>query len=557
MTTDTNLMDKWKDTDWKKIERSVFKLQKRIYQASSRGDIKTVHKLQKLLIRSRAAKLLAVRKITQDNQGKKTAGIDGVKSLTPKQRIELVENLEIKGKASPVRRVWIPKPGTNEKRGLGIPTMYDRALQCLIKIALEPQWEARFEPNSYGFRPARSAHDAVEAIFKVINQRSRWVLDADIAKCFDKIDQKALLNKTNTSPSIRRQIKKWLEAGVLEGEQLFPTQSGVPQGGVISPLLMNIALHGLETMLKQELNLEKPIFLIRYADDIVVLHDELTVIKQCKEAMAEWLKEMGLELKPSKTRIVHTLERTTEGIGFDFLGFNFRHYKVGKTKSARNKAKLLGFKAIIKPSKEAIKRHNQKLKETIRNNRAATQEQLIKTLNPIIRGWSNYYSTVSSKKVFGQMGYKLFIKLIAWGKWRHPKKNFKWIVKKYWIKDEVTSSFQSRNNQTRLKIHSETAIKKYIKVQNKRSPFDGDWVYWSKRLGEYPEVSTKVAYLLKKQNGECLKCGLFFKDGDLLEIDHIIARNLGGNDAYYNWQLLHRHCHDQKTAMDIAQMRCG
>src|SRR4030095_14072653 len=229
-------MDDWKRIPWKKVHRNVFRLQQRIYRASSRDDHRTVGKLQRLLLKSKSAKLLAVRQVAQDNQGKRTAGIDGIKSLSPHQRLVLTKHLVVDQKASSVRRLWIPKPGTEEKRQLGIPTMHDRALQTLVKAALEPEWEARFEPNSYGFRPGRCAHDAIKAIYGEIYQKSKWALDADISKCFDQIDRTALLAKLNTSPRLRRCIKGWLEAGVMDGEELFPTTAGTPQGGVITPL---------------------------------------------------------------------------------------------------------------------------------------------------------------------------------------------------------------------------------------------------------------------------------------------------------------------------------
>src|ERR687886_1133087 len=200
-TQSKQLMVEWRSIDWRKLEKRVYKLQKRIYQASNRGDIKALRKLQKMLMKSWSARALAVRRVTQDNQGKKTAGVDGLKSLAPKQRLELVNKLHLGTKTSPTRRVWIPKPGTEEKRPLGIPTMKDRALQALAKLALEPEWEARFEPNSYGFRPGRSCQDAVRAIYSAIRLKAKYVLDADIAKCFDKISHEALLNKLNTYPA--------------------------------------------------------------------------------------------------------------------------------------------------------------------------------------------------------------------------------------------------------------------------------------------------------------------------------------------------------------------
>jgi RNA-directed DNA polymerase len=219
----------WGQVKWKKLERCVWKLQKRIYRASSRGDIKTVRRLQKTLLHSWNAKVIAVRRVSQDNQGKKTAGVDGVKSLSPEQRLALARQLRLTGKACPTRRVWIPKLGKDERRPLGIPVMYDRALQALVKLALEPEWEARFEPNSYGFRPGRSCHDAIEAIFNAIRYKAKYALDADIAKCFDRIDHKALLAKMATYPSLRRQVKAWLRSGGNETRD-------ATRGGNISPI---------------------------------------------------------------------------------------------------------------------------------------------------------------------------------------------------------------------------------------------------------------------------------------------------------------------------------
>src|ERR1051325_10119430 len=251
MSQAETLRYEWNTIPWPLVERKVFKLQRRIYQASQRGDVKLLHRLQRLLTNSTFAKLLATRRVTQDNSGKKTAGVDGVAALTPEQRLKLSVRLNLNGKSLPVRRVWIPKPGKTEKRPLGIPAMKDRAKQALVKLALEPQWEARFEPNSYGFRPGRSCHDAIEAIFQEIRYKAKYVLDADIAKCFDRISHQALLDKIDTSPLLRRTIKGWLKAGVMDGGQLFPTEAGTPQGGVLSPLLMNIALHGLEECVAQ------------------------------------------------------------------------------------------------------------------------------------------------------------------------------------------------------------------------------------------------------------------------------------------------------------------
>jgi RNA-directed DNA polymerase len=240
----------WSEVDWKKLERRVYKLQKRIYRASLRGDTKVVRKLQKTLLNSWSAKVLATRRVIQDNQGKKTAGIDGVKSVRPEKRITLAKSLKVQSKAKPTRRIWIPKPGTEKKRPLGIPTMTDRATQALVKMVMEPEWEAVFEPNSYGFRPGRSCHDAIEAIFLSIRRKPKYVLDADISKCFDRINHETLLKKINTFPRLRKQLKAWLKCGYIDERVFKETEEGTPQGGVISPLLANIALHGIENEVK-------------------------------------------------------------------------------------------------------------------------------------------------------------------------------------------------------------------------------------------------------------------------------------------------------------------
>ncbi len=251
MTNSNSLknIEVWENIDWRKVERYVFKLQKQIFKASRQGDNKKVRQLQKTLMRSWSNRLLAVRRVSQDNRGKKTAGVDGVKSLTPIARIKLAKQLRIKGKSKATRRVWIPKPGKAEKRPLGIPTIHDRALQGVIKNAIEPEWEAVFEPNSYGFRPGRDCHDAIQQIRISVERKPKYVLDADISKCFDKIDHTALLNKIGYNGKVRQQVKAWLKSGVVDNNTFLETEEGTPQGGVISPLLANIALHGLENHL--------------------------------------------------------------------------------------------------------------------------------------------------------------------------------------------------------------------------------------------------------------------------------------------------------------------
>jgi len=555
MNTEQQPMYEWNTLPWRAIERSVFKLQKRIYQASQNNDSVLVHQLQRLLISSWSAKCLAVRRVTQDNQGKKTAGIDGMKSVSPQQRMSLVQILRVDLKTRPVRRVWIPKPNAPaEKRGLGIPTLFNRAAQMLLKLALEPEWEAKFEPNSYGFRPGRSCHDAIDAISISINQKPKYVLDADIEKCFDRISHTALLAKLQTFPFLRRVIKGWLKAGVIENGAWFPTEEGTPQGGVCSPLLANIALHGLEQAITSafpalvQKERWKPT-VVRYADDLVVLHSDKAVIEQVQQLVSTWLAGMGLALKPSKTCITHTLTPCENQLGFDFLGFHIQQFPVGKTQSGKGRdGRRLGFKTIITPSEQAMKRHQEALKEQIKAHVALPQKVLIKHLNAHIRGWSNYYSSVCAKRCFTRMDTYLFQMLWQWSNQRHPNKSAKWRAKTYWHPEQGKWQFASKDCS--LRLHRMTPIKRHVKVQGTKSPFDGNWIYWTKRQGNHPETPPKMAYLLKSQKGTCAQCGLYFKDGDQLEIDHRIPVSIGGTDLYINLQLLHRHCHDLKTATD-------
>ncbi|NMG06372.1 group II intron reverse transcriptase/maturase [Brasilonema sp. UFV-L1] len=557
----------WKTIPWQKLERKVFKLQKRIYKASIRGDLKAVRRLQKTLMKSWSAKCIAVRRVTQDNCGKKTAGVDGIKSLSPKCRLALVNTLKLNDKASPTRRVWIPKPGSEEKRGLGIPTISDRARQALVKLALEPEWEARFEPNSFGFRPGRSCHDAIGQIFSAIKQKAKYVLDADISKCFDRINHQALLEKLNTFPTMKRQIKAWLKAGVMDSKQLLPTLEGTPQAGVISPLLANIALHGLENQIAESFPVTEPKVngkrvkirtpdFIRYADDFVVLHEDIIIIQKCKQVIVEWLDGMGLELKPNKTRISHTLDKYENNVGFDFLGFHVRQYPVGNYRSSHGTTgKPLGFTTIITPSSEKLQRHIKKIGSIIDAHKSAPQAALIGHLNPVIRGWANYYATVSSKRSFSKADYIVYQQLRAWAKFRHSEQNAHKTNQKYWHtvgKDNWCFSTMDDKNLLKLRKHTEQAIVYHIKVQGGRSPFDGDWAYWGSRLGKHPELTTRVATLLKKQKGKCTNCGHYFKDEDVWEVDHILPRSQGGKDTLTNLQLLHRYCHDTKTANDCS-----
>jgi len=430
--------------------------------------------------------------------------------------------------------------------------------RALVKLALEPEWEASFEPNSYGFRPGRSCHDAVEAIYLSIKQKAKYVLDADIAKCFDRIDHKALLSKIHTYPTLSRQIKTWLKAGYCVRNELFPTNEGTPQGGVISPLLANIALHGMEERVKQyaetlkgnksKVNNRSALSLIRYADDFVIIHEDLSVVKKCQEIIAEWLSDIGLELKPSKTKLTHSLIEIDGNVGFEFLGFHVQQHRVGNYRCASNtKGTPLGFKTLITPSKAKIKTHLTKIAEVIDTHKTAPQAALISKLNPIIKGWSNYYSTVCSKETYSKVDQLTYQKLMAWGKSR-GKGDGSW-YNKYWLTVGTNKRFRTAEGHE-LTSHSDTAIVRHTKVKSEVSPYNGNWSYWSSRRGTYPGIPTGEAKLIKRQKGKCSHCGLYFTDTDIVEVDHIKLKSMGGKNTHDNLQLLHRHCHDTKTAQD-------
>ena len=573
----------WDYIDWHKVDRYVFKLQKRIYTASRQGDIRQVRKLQRTLMRSWSNKAQAVRRVTQDNRGKKTAGVDGIKNLSPIARMKLIGQLILTGKSKPTRRVWIPKPGKDEKRPLGIPTMHDRALQGVVKAALEPEWEAQFEASSYGFRPGRSCHDAVKHIKDAIQLEAKYVLDADIAKCFDRINHKTLLEKVNYNGKVRRQLKSWLKSDVVDQGTFTAISEGTPQGGVISPLLANIALHGIHKMLAEFIATIKmrekkfphrfvgkarkiqSLTFIRYADDFVVMHKDLEVILKCRELISDWLEDIGLELKPAKTRIAHTLipEQSEDGkAGFDFLGYNIRQHYISRYKSARNAAgQTLGFRTLINPSKQSCKKHQESIKAVIKKHKNSSQIDLINSLNPIIRGWCNYFIFSDAKitRIFSKQDNLVFQKLRGFGV-RRFKKGLNNFYQEYYRKiGNRNWVFATKGkNPLILLTHSEFVCSstKYIKVRGEKSPYDGDLVYWSTRMGRNPELPNTKAILLKKQKGKCNWCGLYFRNNDLLEKDHILATALGGKNEFSNYQLLHGgKCHDEKTAIDLAKIR--
>ncbi|MHC1599816.1 MAG: group II intron reverse transcriptase/maturase [Candidatus Methanospirareceae archaeon] len=459
--TDIRPKLQWIDIDWKKVEEYVNRLQIRITKAVKQEKWHLVKRLQYLLTHSFYAKLLAVRRVTQ-NKGKRTAGIDGAKWLTPNSMMNAALKLsDKKYKAKPLRRVYIPKPGTTKKRPLSIPTMYDRAMQMLYALALQPIAETTADPRSFGFRKYRSAHDACQYAFTCLSRKSsaQWVLEGDIKGCFDNSSHEWLLDNVPMDKSI---LTQFLKAGFVFNRHLNPTKAGTPQGGIISPILANLTLDGMEMAIasryhvgkngvidKTRFNPEKVHF-VRYADDFVVTATSKETAEDIAEVVKEFLKERGLELSDEKTHITHI------DCGFNFLGWNFRKYKG---------------KLLIKPSKKSIAKVTKKISDVIKRAKAWKQENLINALNPIIVGWSNYHRSVVSTEVFSNLDSITWNMLWRWAKRRHPDKNSKtWVSNRYWHTIGTRNwVFSTRKN--RLKLFSDTKIIRHIGLKLDKNPY--------------------------------------------------------------------------------------
>lgn len=450
---------------WNTLEQQVVRMQKQISQAYRHGDKQTVYNLQQRLLESEAARLLAVHRITEENQGKDTAGVDGVKSLTPAERLKMASTIHPANwdhqQPGPVRRVWIPKPGTNEQRPLAILTMIDRCKQALVKLALEPEWEVRFETHSYGFRPGRGVHDAIAAILVAIECYPKFVFDADIEGAFDHINQDALLNKIQTYPTVEQVIRGWLKAGVMDQGVYSPSEMGIAQGGVLSPLLMNIALHGMEEVVagnkSNNLSQEQPL-LIRYGDDFVILDTNLQELQYTEKRVRRWLAAMGLQLNPQKTRTAHTLIPMQGEAGFDFLGFNIRQEQAEKQIGTKSKQQHTQWKTTVNPSKEAIQRHIATIEQKLRQLQTASQAQVIKELNPAIASWTGYYNGIVEAASMSQYDELMEQRLIYWASKRHPGNTRDSLLTRYWRSSGTRKRVFATNDGAQLRAYQQATI---------------------------------------------------------------------------------------------------
>ncbi|SOY50959.1 group II intron reverse transcriptase/maturase [Cupriavidus taiwanensis] len=535
---------RWDAINWRQVERNVRAMQIRIAKATQEGDWRRVKALQRSLTRSFSAKASAVKRVTE-NQGKRTAGVDRELWDSPEVRWEAIGRLKRRGyRPLPLRRVFIPKANGKE-RPLGIPTMLDRAMQALHLLALEPVSEGTSDPNSYGFRINRSTADAMSQLFVNLSRghSAQWILEADIKGCFDHISHEWLERNV---PMDRAILRKWLKAGVIFQGQFQATEAGTPQGGIISPTLANVALNGLERQLvasfEKKLGVAKTrklkVNVVRYADDFVITGTTPEILQnEVKPWVEQFLAVRGLTLSTEKTRIVNIAD------GFDFLGWNFRKYSGT---------------LLIKPSRKNVQTFYRKVKDVISANKTVKQSELIRLLNPMLRGWAQYHRAVVAKAAFNRLGHDIFRALWRWAKRRHPGKKADWVRKKYfgsvgqrsWVFG--TTVVKDVDSEVWVELYSlaSTPIQRHKKIRGDYNPFDPAQEVYGETLRQ-ERLLDSMAHrkqwikLYMSQRGLCALCQCKMTKDTGWHDHHIEYRVRGGSDGLRNRVLLHPNCHVQ------------
>jgi RNA-directed DNA polymerase len=544
----------WYGLDWQAINRNVRRLQVRIVQATKASRWGKVRALQRLLTHSYSGKVLAVRRVTENN-GKKTPGVDNEIWDTPEKKTQAVHALQRRGyQPQPLRRVYIPKSDGRAMRPLGIPTMKDRAQQALHLLALDPVVETTADNNSYGFRQQRSCADAIEQCFKILSRPNpQWILEGDIKSCFDRISHDWLLAHV---PMDRAILQKWLKSGYMEKHVLHETTDGTPQGGIISPVLSNCALDGLEWLLKEKFPTNKPLSsfggkfpcvnLLRYADDFIITGRTQELLEgEIKPLVEQFLQKRGLELSPVKTVITHVEK------GFDFLGQNVRKYPNGKL--------------LIKPSKKNVKTFLGGIRKTIKAALGMSAADVIHELNPKIRGWANYHRHVVSKRTYIRVDHEIFSSLWRWARRRHPNKNTRWRKQKYfalhrghdWSFFGETCDDEGQPSQVWLCHARSTPIKRHVKVKGDANPYDPAYAtYFEQREGTHMQATFRgtrtLRFLWYEQSGLCPVCNTTITRLTGWRLHHCVPRVLGGSHSAENRVLLHPECHDRVQHQRIS-----